>query len=452
MRTAVGAAVVLVFPVVWMLGLRALQRRGRLSPELARKLFHIGGGLLGLALPWLTPEPWVVILLTALSIGGLFALTRSRRLDQQAGKVLTSVDRDSLGDLCFPVSVCILFLVARWNLVLYGVPILILTFGDAVAALIGVRYGLKRYASTDGFKSVEGSTAFFITAFFCAHVPLLLGTDIGRAECLLIAAIMGLLVMMLEAVAWNGLDNLFIPLASYILLRAFLHDSLRELIAQLGVTAALAALILLVRKRVSLNPSGLFGAIFAGYVFWFGGDYAWFTMPLLVLLAYQRLSPHSEGDRYAVHDIHVVLCVCSAGLAYLFCAETFARPELLLAATISFAAHLAIIGGVRWHLKTGAAPSLAASAATILTAWLLLSGAYVAIGTLRIGWRMDWLTDAAIALLGVVLAVAVYRAIAPPVALGEVDLSRWRWQAVAAAVGSLAGLAPLGGAAIQKLW
>src|ERR1017187_1609120 len=450
MRMFVGAAVVLVFPVALMLVLRAVQRRARLSPELARKLFHIGGGLLGLALPWLTPDPWVVIVLTVLSIAGLFALTRSRRLDEQAGKVLSSVDRDSLGDVCFPVSVCILFLVARWNLVLYSVPLLVLTFGDAVAALIGVTYGLKRYASTDGFKSVEGSTAFFIMAFFCVHVPLLLGTNIGRAECLLIAVIMGLLVMMLEAVVWSGLDNLFIPLASYTLLRAFLHASLRELIVQMGVTAALAVFILLFRKRVSLNPSGLFGAILVGYVFWFGGDYAWFAMPLLVLLAYQWLSPHFEGDRHAVHDIHVVLCVCFSGLAYLFCAETFARPELLLTATISFAAHLAIIGGVRWQLNTGAAPSLAASAATTLTAWLLLAGAYVAINTLRSGWRTGWLTDAAIALLGVVLAVIVYRAIAPPVALGEVDLRRWRWQAVAAAIGSLVGLAPLVRAAIQR--
>jgi len=446
-----GIAIVLAFPVLLMLALRSLQRNGRLQPELARKLFHIGGGLIGLALPWLTPQPVEVILLTCISVASLYALARGRQLQEYAGKVLSSVGRQSLGDICFPISVCVLFLVARQDPPLYYIPLLILTFGDAVAALIGVRYGLKRYLSTDGHKSVEGSASFFITAFFCAHVWLLLGTNTGRLESLLIAAILGLLVMMLEAVSWNGLDNLFIPLASFLLLRVFLRLSAFDLALRLAATGLLSVFVLVRRGRTTLNPSGLFGAIFVGYVLWIGGDLRWVLMPALLLISYRRLSPDSEWDYTPVHDIHVVLCVCSCGLAYLFLAETFHRSDLVLPAIIGYAAHLAVIGHVRWKLNLGTEPSFKVAAATMLMAWLIFFLAYALEVWFRSGWRMDLLLDALLSFLGVLISVLLYRAISPPVCTDKPDLRRWRWQAVAAAAGSTAGLIPLGIAAIARL-
>lgn len=438
MNTALRAAFVLVFPVVLMLALRALQRRGLLAPELARKAFHVGGGLLGLALPWLTPDPWLMIALTVLSIGGLHALTRSKRLDESAGKVLSSVGRESAGAIAFPLSVCILFLIARGDLILYSIPILVLTFGDAVAALIGVRYGLQRYAATEGTKSVEGSSAFFLAAFFCVHVPLLLFSDTGRVESLLIALIIGLLVMMVEAIAWNGLDNLFVPLSTFVLLRRFLSLTGTELGIRLVVTAVLSVAILATRHRASLNPSGLLGACFVGYVFFFGGGVEWFGMPLIVLVAYQCLSPSSKGDREPVHDIHVVLSVCGAGLGYLLWSHVSGLQGLLLAATISFAAHLAIIGSVRWQLRTMRRPAVRIIAMTGVSSCIVFTGAWIGVSGVERLWSMDPLLIAG----GVFAASSVYGAISPEVCYDGVDLKRWRWQAVAAAVGSLVGLIP----------
>jgi phytol kinase len=451
MSTVIGIAVVLSFPVVLMLGLRRWQRHGHLPPELARKLFHIGGGFVGFALPWLTPEPIVVILLTCISIGGLYALTRGRQLQEHAGKVLTSVERHSLGDICFPLGVCILFLVARNQPELYYIPLLILTFGDAVAALIGVRYGLKRFVATDGYKSIEGSGAFFITAFFCVHLWLLLGTNTGRLESLLIALMLGALVMMLEAVAWDGLDNLFIPLASFVLLRAFLGMSVFDLTVRLVATVLLSVFVFVWRERTTLNPSGVLGAIFVGYVLWVGGDLRWMLMPLLVLFTYRWFTPDSEWDRMPIHDIHVVLCVCSSGLGYLFLSEAFRRTDLLFPATISYSAHLAVIGDVRWRLKFGDRPPFRRALTTFLIAWFAPFFLYGVEKYLETGWQTRLLVDAALSLFGVWIAVILYRKIAPKTCLGEVDLRRWRCQAVAAAIGSFAGLIPSAARAITWL-
>ena len=103
---------------------------------------------------------------------------------------------------------------------LFIVPILILSLADAVSALIGARYGQVRFTGSN--KSLEGSIAFFITAFFSVHVPLVLFGDAGRVETLLISLILAFLVMLLEGCAWRGLDNLFIPIGGFFLLRAYL--------------------------------------------------------------------------------------------------------------------------------------------------------------------------------------------------------------------------------------
>jgi hypothetical protein len=166
-------------------------------------------------------------------------------------------------------------------------------------------------------------------------------------------------------------------------------------------------------------------------------------MPALVLLLYPKLSPSSEWDREAVHDIHVVLCVCSGGLVGLFCAEIFARPEFLLAAAISFAAHLAIIGLVRRQLSTGTTPSFLASIPAVLGAWCVQFIPYAFFAFL---WRVTalrLLLDLSIGLVGIVIGVIVYRLAAPAIGTREVDLYRWRCQAVAAATGALLALVPI---------
>src|SRR5439155_15300388 len=120
----------------------------------------------------------------------------------------------SLGEVYFPIAVAVLFVLylqeppeprAR-RLVLYCVPVLLLTLADALAALVGITYGRLKYPTADGSKSFEGSIAFFTCAFFCVHVPLLLFTDTKRAETLLVALLLAWLATLFESVAWNGLD------------------------------------------------------------------------------------------------------------------------------------------------------------------------------------------------------------------------------------------------------
>ncbi|MBA2671332.1 MAG: phosphatidate cytidylyltransferase, partial [Gemmatimonadetes bacterium] len=80
---------------------------GSPEPEWTRKLVHVFGGLVALALPWMVRSHWTVLVL-----GLVFALTLL--LTRRWG-LLTSVHgvtRRSEGGLYFPVAVYAMFLLA----------------------------------------------------------------------------------------------------------------------------------------------------------------------------------------------------------------------------------------------------------------------------------------------------------------------------------------------------
>ncbi|MEO1146727.1 MAG: hypothetical protein AAFY26_14165 [Cyanobacteria bacterium J06638_22] len=364
-----------------MLGLRVWQRARSPNSELVRKLVHIPMGLLTLSFPWLFTSPWSVTVLGSLAIGFLVSLRLVVPLAKRLGKVLGSVERRSLGEVYFTISIVTVFWMSSLSDVpateqrlLFIIPMLILTLADAVAALIGVRYGQTRYTTDEGFKSAEGSLAFFMVAFFSVHIPLLLFSTTGRAETLMIAIILGLLVMLLEAIAWRGLDNLFIPMGSFLLLNAHLTMTISELVWRLVATVLLVLLGLAWRPNTTLNDSAILGVAFVGYIAWMLGGFPWLLPPLLLFLTYPWFVPWTTAPEDTatqsklptrrwfdtelgpqpgkIHTVVAVLSVSAAGLLWLVLASLEDggssllgdRPPLLYPYTLAYAVNLALIG------------------------------------------------------------------------------------------------------------
>jgi phytol kinase len=61
--------------------------------------------------------------------------------------------------------------------------------------------------------------AFAITTIYCVAIPLHFFAAFPWGEALLIAFIIGLLLTLVEALAWRGLDNLLIPVVGFGLLK-----------------------------------------------------------------------------------------------------------------------------------------------------------------------------------------------------------------------------------------
>lgn len=208
--------------IVVFVGLLVVLRRYRraVQPETSRKLFHVSMGLFVLTLPLLFATIWPVVILSALTIIMMIALRTVASLKERLGSVICGVKRRSLGEIYFPLGVGSVFCLSNGDRVLYSVPILILALADAAAALVGVRYGRWRFRAMDGYKSVEGSIAFFAVSFASVFLFLRLFGGAGQMEAALMALALSFILMIVEALAWRGMDNALIPLCGFFILKA----------------------------------------------------------------------------------------------------------------------------------------------------------------------------------------------------------------------------------------
>lgn len=354
------------------LATRLLQRFASPHPELLRKLIHVLMGLVATGFPWLFDRAWPVLLLAGGSLLALILLRSGMAATRSLQGVLHGVKRTSWGELLFPISVALLFVLADGDPLLYSVPILILTLADAVAALIGVYYGQLTFSTLEGNKSIEGSFAFFIVAFLCVHIPVLLFAQTGRLESLLIGLLMGTIVMMFEAVAWRGLDNLFIPLASYALLRSYLTMDGTQLSVRLVVILLLGGFLLLWRRRTTLDDSALVGAGLVAYGAWAIGGLEWLLTPLLVFLVATLLTRRvaSDGSDH-IHNVYALLGIAGPAFFWLILNRQGDSQAIFFAYTLAFSAHVTMLGISRAHfshkqLPAGRFPAAVAQGLAVL--------------------------------------------------------------------------------------
>lgn len=327
--------------------LRVYQVRADPGPELVRKLFHLGGGAIGLAMPWLFDTLWPVLVLGAACVAVFASLRLVPALSAGPGQVLSAVKRNTLGEFWFVTSFCLLFWLADGDRLLYTVPLLVLTVADTAAALVGEEYGTLPFVTPEGEKSLEGSAAFFLAAFLSVHIPVLLFADTGRAESLLIAGALALMVTLAEAVTWWGLDNLMIPLFAYGLLKTFVGMDLERLALHLGVLLGLAVLVRLWRRRCTLANDALVAGVLWGYVVWALSDWRWIVPPAALFVTYLAASPRTSLDEARVLGVPALLATVAAGQLWALLHWASGRDVFYYAFTAGFAANLAIIAFVR---------------------------------------------------------------------------------------------------------
>jgi phytol kinase len=431
------AAFLLLFAV-----LQLIARTGRTRPEATRKLLHTGSGLLTLTFPFLFRDVRPVLLLTGASALVIAVVKFLPAARSRFGAVAHRVDRMTFGELYFPISVALLFWLTRGeDPLLFVVPILVLTLADATCALVGSRYGLTPYEGAS--KSLEGSVAFTIVAFFCVHVPLLLWSSVGRIESLLIAATLALLVMLLEGSAWRGLDNLFIPIGGYFLLRAYLPMDVAALIARLTVTSGLVLLIVVWRHRTTLEDDSLVAGAFLSYIAWALMGWRWLVPPLAIFVAYAWLSPPTPDNSRRMHGVPAVLSIWSSAIGWVALAHATRRPELLLPYSIVFAAHLAMFGVSRLAHQFRDQPLAPLFWRAVLMSWLIMLAPVVAIT----GAGVAGLGAAGWSLVAIALGVWVFVVLQPEIRDARQDARRWISQGAAAALASAIGWSVAVGAA-----
>lgn len=244
-----GAGLILLMFSASLSTLSLYQRRFQPDAETVRKIFHIAMGLCALAFPFLIRDVWLGFVIAGTAILLLLAIRKFAVLQKRFGTVCGSVQRRSYGEIYFAAGIAILFSLAHNNFLLYAISLLVLTFADAAAALVGVSWGKHFYRSIGGQKSWEGSFSFFVVATACIYAPLRFAADLQSAAIFLIALTISLLLTIIEALSWRGLDNIFLPLGSHLLLTDFLHRNSLELLALLLAVTLWGVTFFIFRKR-----------------------------------------------------------------------------------------------------------------------------------------------------------------------------------------------------------
>lgn len=194
--------------------LEALHRQGKIDTEVARKTVHISVSLVLATWPFFVS--WNTILIV--EVVYLFAALAVRKfmpLSSQHG-----IERRSWGEFFFSFGVIATILLGaqRWIFVL---AILHLGLADAVAALVGVKYGKKNsYKVLGQRKSIAGTAAFFAVSASLVALTFIFVPGYVTTATLVPLLLLPFATTIAENIGVYGTDNLLIPLTVILLLAA----------------------------------------------------------------------------------------------------------------------------------------------------------------------------------------------------------------------------------------
>lgn len=322
-------------------------RKEKIGAESARKMVHVGMGMICMTFPWLFDDSQPVLILAGLAVVSILII-RVSRLKSSLGASLFSVKRLSVGELIFPIAVAWLFTLnianEKHTVIYYTIPLLLLTLADTVGAIAGTKFGKRIYLTASGKKSVEGSLAFFIVAFVCTSVPLLIFTDYTILQIVLVASTVGLFITAVEGISGMGMDNLLIPIGSYFLLDYYTNVPEQSLWIRVISMVTIMLLLIWTRHKHSLNGGAVltaallcFVALMLGGVFCFVACMVIFTRHLIAISKIPVEQKHK-------HSIDTVLAISVPAMTWLTLGKNSLIEEnmskvffiLSLAITIAF--------------------------------------------------------------------------------------------------------------------
>lgn len=203
--------------ILMVISLEYIQVKGIANGEFTRKLGHLILGIILIIMPFLFDQiiyACIVCIIISLII---IICSRNNKLS-----CADNVDRITYGTFLFPIGVLLTYIIAyiQHNFVFYYPAITILIVSDIVASFVGkialssekyYLYKINRKCFDIFHKTLSGSLSFLI----CTIIILLCYGFIDLP--ILVTAI---IITSIEFVSSRGVDNVTIPLITYILLCA----------------------------------------------------------------------------------------------------------------------------------------------------------------------------------------------------------------------------------------
>jgi dolichol kinase len=215
--TALIASYVYVFGIIGLAEM--LRRLGHRPVDFTRKFIHIGVGMwvIGTVLLF---ETWYLALIPPAT----FVIINAASYLLGTFKAMETEDKANLGTIYFPIAFGAVIYYFWPQPVLMVAAMMPLTWGDAMAAVFGERYGHYRYSIGGAIRSLEGSIAMLFFSWVATSLalfvmPYLVGKPlINWMMALLYGGAVAVVCTVVEAISPWGTDNLTIPAATVLIL------------------------------------------------------------------------------------------------------------------------------------------------------------------------------------------------------------------------------------------
>jgi len=303
------------------------------SPESSRKLVHLIVGTLVSACPFIFKSniPPVVL-------AGIFIFVNALALKTERFKGMHSTDRFSYGTVYFPIAFLILALFWWEKPITLILSMLIMTFSDTIAAVIGERTPQPRnFRIWDDIKSVEGCLGMFLSSFLIIYI----GTDLfawlfGAAFFIPLPVLIGtsgfvaMIVTLSEAVSSRGSDNFSVPIMAALSYDLFLINYTHGTLNHLLIWAIVSAIVFYgAYKFKSLSESGILSAYVMGIIIFGTGGFIWIVPILTFFVLSSTLSklPKTENILQKGSRRDIIQVLANGGAATIISVINFYSPN-----------------------------------------------------------------------------------------------------------------------------
>ena len=204
MNNVIGLIVASIYILVIFLTSKLFKKKGK---EVTRKYIHIM-----LSNIWFISLAFFDNFIIAAILPMLFVIINSLSYKYNLIKIMEREDKkEGIGTVYYAISLTILSLVTFYiNKPILALPgILIMGYGDGLAAVVGQSIKSKSFNIFGSTKSIAGSTTMFIVSLIISVLIFaFIGVDYLIGKSILIAFI----ATILEAISVKGLDNITVPI------------------------------------------------------------------------------------------------------------------------------------------------------------------------------------------------------------------------------------------------
>lgn len=263
----ISLAIISFVYIFAVIGVSAIVRKINNNEEISRKIIHIFVG------NWILLSPFFENIFVAAGIPFSFIIINFLSVQYN---LIPSMEREgdkkSYGTVYYAISLFILTLIAHytgmWTISIVGV--LIMAYGDGLAAIIGEKYG-RNYLKIERSKTVQGSLIVLIAAVLITFIVAIINKPTFSLKIifinLLIAILNGIFAMYIEISGKNGSDNISLPIGSGIFAGLLIHHFSWM---QIAIIVFSVLILFLAYRRNSISLNGAITAILVAqslYVF-----------------------------------------------------------------------------------------------------------------------------------------------------------------------------------------